>query len=127
MGVKYAFQDRHKVRNIIKSLKPCPFLSADDISFFVPEPGSCKTILCVGNPFFGKKFVSQYLPDFNAPGAVKTGEVEMLAAVALKNSRAGALRITPITFFFCKVSQMLAAVALKNSRAGAVLRNIKIK
>ncbi|MCI8358070.1 MAG: phage capsid protein [Lachnospiraceae bacterium] len=39
----------------------------------------------------GKKFVSQYLPDFNAPGAVKTGEVEMLAAVALKNSRAGAV------------------------------------
>lgn len=39
----------------------------------------------------GKKFVSQYMPDFSTPGAVKTGEVEMLAAVALKNSRAGAV------------------------------------
>ncbi len=39
----------------------------------------------------GEKFVSQYLPDFNAPGAVKTGEVEMLAAVALKNSRGAAV------------------------------------
>lgn len=39
----------------------------------------------------GKKFISQYLPDFNTPGAVKTGEVEMLAAVALKNSRGAAV------------------------------------
>lgn len=39
----------------------------------------------------GKKFVSQYLPNFNTPGAVKTGEVEMLAAVALKSSRAAAV------------------------------------
>ncbi len=39
----------------------------------------------------GDKFVSQYLPDFSTPGAVKSGEVEMLAAVALKNSRAAAV------------------------------------
>lgn len=39
----------------------------------------------------GKKFISQYLPNFSTPGAVKTGEVEMLAAVALKNSRAAAV------------------------------------
>ena len=39
----------------------------------------------------GKKFVSQYLPDFKTPGAVKKGEVEMLAACALKNSRAAAV------------------------------------
>lgn len=39
----------------------------------------------------GNKFVSQYLPDFNTPGAVKTGEVEMLAAVALKSSRGAAV------------------------------------
>lgn len=39
----------------------------------------------------GDKFVSQYMPDFSTPGAVKTGEVEMLAAVALKNSRAAAV------------------------------------
>ena len=39
----------------------------------------------------GNKFVSQYLPDFKTSGAVKTGEVEMLAAIALKNSRAAAV------------------------------------
>lgn len=39
----------------------------------------------------GRKFVSQYLPDFSKPGAVKTGEVEILAAIALKNSRAAAV------------------------------------
>lgn len=37
--------------------------------------------------------ISQYLPDFTQPGAVKTGEVEMVVGMALKNSRkAGVLR-----------------------------------
>ena len=37
--------------------------------------------------------VSQYLPDFTQPGAVKKGEVELVAGIALKNSRkAGVLR-----------------------------------
>lgn len=41
----------------------------------------------------GSSAISQYLPDFNSPGAVKKGEVEMVAAVALKNVRsAGVLR-----------------------------------
>ena len=41
----------------------------------------------------GDKAIRQYLPDFNAPGAVKTGEVEMVACVALKNVKsAGVLR-----------------------------------
>lgn len=41
----------------------------------------------------GSSFIKQYLPDLNLPGAVKTGEVEMLAAIALKNSRgAGVIR-----------------------------------
>ena len=39
----------------------------------------------------GSKFISQYLPDFKAPGAVKTGEVEMLAAIALKSTRSAAV------------------------------------
>lgn len=39
----------------------------------------------------GNKFISQYLPDFTKPGAVKTGEVEMLAAIALKNTRSAAV------------------------------------
>lgn len=38
-------------------------------------------------------FMKRYEPDFNAPGAVKFGEVEMLAGVVLKHSKkAGVLR-----------------------------------
>jgi hypothetical protein len=41
----------------------------------------------------GNKIIKTYLPDFNQPGAVKKGEVEMIAAVALKATRAaGVLR-----------------------------------
>lgn len=41
----------------------------------------------------GNGAIHQYLPDFNAPGAVKKGEVEMVAACVLKNTRhAGVLR-----------------------------------
>lgn len=41
----------------------------------------------------GNNAINQYLPDFNAPGAVKKGEVEMVACVALKNVKsAGVLR-----------------------------------
>lgn len=41
----------------------------------------------------GNSAISQYLPDFNQPGAVKKGEVEMVACVALKNVKAaGVLR-----------------------------------
>lgn len=39
----------------------------------------------------GDKLVSQYLPDMNAPGAVKDGEVEMVAAAALKATRAAGI------------------------------------
>ena len=41
----------------------------------------------------GNKLIRNYLPDMKAPGAVKTGEVEMLAAIAVKNSKmAGVFR-----------------------------------
>lgn len=41
----------------------------------------------------GDDVVQQYLPDFNSPGALKKGEVEMVACVALKNANnAGVLR-----------------------------------
>ncbi|WP_199425763.1 major capsid protein [Thermaerobacillus caldiproteolyticus] len=41
----------------------------------------------------GNSVIRTYLPDFNSPGAVKTGEVEMVAAIALKATRkAGVLR-----------------------------------
>lgn len=41
----------------------------------------------------GGKAIDQYLPDFNQPGVVKKGEVEMVAATVLKNTaNAGVLR-----------------------------------
>lgn len=41
----------------------------------------------------GDKIISQHLPDFSTAGAVKEGDVEMVAAVVLKNSKmAGVLR-----------------------------------
>lgn len=41
----------------------------------------------------GNKVVKTYLPDLETPGAVKKGEVEMLAGIALKNSKkAGVLK-----------------------------------
>lgn len=41
----------------------------------------------------GDNVIQQYLPDFNEPGAVKKGEVEMVAATVLKNTTAaGVLR-----------------------------------
>lgn len=41
----------------------------------------------------GNSAISQYIPDFNKPGAVKDGEVEMVAATVLKNTaHAGVLR-----------------------------------
>ncbi len=41
----------------------------------------------------GTGAIHQYLPDFNQPGAVKDGEVEMVAATVLKNTtHAGVLR-----------------------------------
>lgn len=41
----------------------------------------------------GNSLVSTYMPDLSAPGAVKTGEVEMVACMALKATRsAGAFR-----------------------------------
>ena len=46
----------------------------------------------------GDGVVQTFLPDMNAPGAVKTGEVEMVAAVAVKATRsAGVLRGIKIT------------------------------
>lgn len=46
-----------------------------------------------GATLTGSSAISQYLPDFNQPGAVKDGEVEMVAATVLKNTKhAGVLR-----------------------------------
>ena len=41
----------------------------------------------------GSKVINSYMPDLNEPGAVKDGEVELIAGVALKNTnKAGVLR-----------------------------------
>lgn len=41
----------------------------------------------------GDEIIKTYLPDMKAPGAVKTGEIEMLAGIVLKNTKkAGAFR-----------------------------------
>ena len=34
----------------------------------------------------GDGLINSYMPDMNAPGAMKTGEVELVAGVALKNT-----------------------------------------
>ncbi|MCI7206914.1 MAG: hypothetical protein MSA15_13125, partial [Clostridium sp.] len=48
----------------------------------------------------GSKVINSYMPDLSKPGAVKDGEVELVAGVALKNTnKAGVLRgikISPI-------------------------------
>jgi len=45
------------------------------------------------SPSTTSAFLNTYLPDVNEPGAVKTGEVEMVTAVAVKHTRsAGVLR-----------------------------------
>lgn len=54
---------------------------------FGVEDGFCGVTLT------GENGVEQYLPDFKQPGAVKKGEVEMVACVALKRTKAaGVLR-----------------------------------
>ena len=54
---------------------------------FDTEKGFC------GITITGDKAIDVYLPDFTTPGAVKSGEVEMVAAVALKDTHgAGVLR-----------------------------------
>ncbi len=46
-----------------------------------------------GASLSGGSVIDQFIPDFNTPGAVKEGEVEMVAATVLKNTQhAGVLR-----------------------------------
>ena len=49
----------------------------------------------------GNGVINIYMPDMNAPGAVKTGEVELVAGVALKNTLKAAvlkgIAVTPKT------------------------------
>ena len=49
----------------------------------------------------GNKVISSYLPDLSAPGEVKKGDVELVAGVALKNTKAAGvlkgIKVTPKT------------------------------
>ena len=46
----------------------------------------------------GDGVICSYMPDLNAPGAVKTGEVELVAGIALKNTlKAAVLKDIPIS------------------------------
>ena len=65
----------------------------------IPTTGGKTAIyaVCLGLDGFhgispmGDGLIQSYLPDLNAPGAVKTGEVELVAGVALKNTRKAAV------------------------------------
>jgi len=53
---------------------------------------------CHGISPKGDKLIKTYLPDMKAPGAVKTGEIEMLVGIVLKNSKkAGVFRKVKIS------------------------------
>ena len=60
----------------------------------IPTEGGKTAIyaVCLGLDGFhgispmGSGVITSYMPDLNAPGAVKTGEVELVAGVALKNT-----------------------------------------
>ena len=69
------------------------------------KPGSSDSIISTNDIYFvrigldgvhavspsGSGLVKTYLPNFSEPGAVKTGEVEMVAAMALKATRSAAV------------------------------------
>lgn len=68
----------------------------DVVDTTAPASGKAGTTsifaVCLGLDAFhgisptGNSVISSYMPDLNAPGAVKTGEVELVAGVALKNT-----------------------------------------
>ena len=65
----------------------------------IPTEGgmTCIYAVCLGLDGFhgispqGDGVIVSYMPDLNAPGAVKTGEVELVAGVALKNTAKAAV------------------------------------
>ena len=58
---------------------------------------TCIYAVCMGLDGFhgisptGTGVINSYMPDLNAPGAVKTGEVELVAGIALKNTMKAAV------------------------------------
>lgn len=77
------------------------FFDGENTVDVIPTEGGKTAIyaVCLGLDGFhgispmGTGVIQSYLPDLNAPGAVKTGEVELVAGVALKSTRkAGVLK-----------------------------------
>jgi len=70
------------------------FFDGTDTRDVVPTEGgkTCIYAVCLGLDGFhgispqGDGVITSYMPDLEAPGAVKTGEVELVAGVALKNT-----------------------------------------
>ena len=70
------------------------FYDGETTQDVIPTQGGKTAIyaVCLGLDGFhgvspqGSGVIVSYLPDLNAPGAVKTGEVELVAGVALKNT-----------------------------------------
>ena len=70
------------------------YFDGTDTKDVVPTEGgkTCIYAVCLGLDGFhgispqGSGVITSYMPDLEAPGAVKTGEVELVAGVALKNT-----------------------------------------
>ena len=75
------------------------FFDGENSQDVIPTEGGKTAIyaVCMGLDGFhgispmGTGVINSYLPDPNAPGAVKTGEVELVAGVALKNTMKAAV------------------------------------
>ena len=81
------------------------YFDGTDTADVVPteEGKTCIYAVCLGLDGFhgispqGSGVITSYMPDLDAPGAVKTGEVELVAGVALKNTlKAAVLKDIPI-------------------------------
>ncbi len=81
------------------------YFDGEDTCDVVPTEGgkTCIYAVCLGLDGFhgispqGNGVITSYMPDLDAPGAVKTGEVELVAGVALKNTlKAAVLKDIPI-------------------------------
>ena len=82
------------------------YFDGEQIVDIIPTEGGKTAIyaVCLGLDGFhgispvGTGVISSYMPDMTAPGAVKTGEVELVAGVALKNTlKAAVLKDIAIT------------------------------
>ena len=75
------------------------YFDGENANEVIPTEGgkTCIYAVCMGLDGFhgicpqGDGVIVSYMPDLNAPGAVKTGEVELVAGIALKNTAKAAV------------------------------------